>query len=232
MIDTEVDFQAQINVQVKTMLADDPDLDVEAAKRKLKAENAPYLERLEKRKAKLNADIAALNKKLNETNRHDAITISGKLDSFQVEVELLHANWEKLPLADRADFINMFIEKVVFTHHAPHWMQLDIEWRNPVWGTNSLYLYRQRPASPRWTDEERAIIRELYYDQPRLEIMQRLPDKSWKSIQHQASNMGILRKLYIVENLNLSASLSWQDIEFMRENGINSPNTKYLPPSR
>ena len=232
LIDTEVDFQTQMNVQIKMMLADNPDLDVEATKQKLKAENVPYLVRLEQRKAKLNADIATLNKKLETANRYDAMNISSKLDSFQVEVGLLHINWDKLSLADRADFINIFINKVLFTHHAPHWMQLDIEWRNPVWGTDSLHLYRQRPASPRWTDEKRAIVREMYPNQSRAEIMKRLPNKTWKSIQTQAAHMGIQRTLYIVENLNISPNLSWQDIEFMREQDIHAQTTKYLPPSK
>lgn len=46
----------------------------------------------------------------------------------------------------------------------------------------------------RWTDEEKRILRRLYVDGTRKEIMEALPDRSWTALRQKANSLGLKRR--------------------------------------
>jgi hypothetical protein len=153
-------------------------------------------------------------------------------ESFPREVEKLMEVWHTKPIQVRAEFVNLFYEKVVFTVTATHWVHLDIHWRHPAWGTDSVYVHRRRGQMARWTDEEKEIVRQTYATEQKETILQMLPTKTWKAIREQANDLGLVRDLAMRERLGIPVNLAWTDIEFMRREGLTDRKPFCLSPSQ
>jgi DNA invertase Pin-like site-specific DNA recombinase len=193
-------------------------------------EAAPDLERLRKRAAHLDTTAAQIRLKIQKLEESGQRQTAQTFASFQVEVERLTHVWHSKPMNIRAEFATLFYDEVRFTIVSPHWLQLDIFWRYPGWGQDTVFLYRQKGVQPQWTDEEREVVRANYPYTTREAMLPLLPNKSWRSIKDEAQRLGIARLNKFREE-EVPTVLTWQDVEFMRQEGITDLSTKYVSSS-
>ncbi|MGZ3629884.1 MAG: hypothetical protein ACXVDN_19770, partial [Ktedonobacteraceae bacterium] len=119
-----------------------------------------------------------------------------------------------IPLDELPMIVDTFVEKVVLDILSPHFYQLMIYWRDPVWGVNTLVCYRGGQPAISWTDEENSILRLYYPTTTRDEIMRLLPERTYNAIQSRASYFRIpKRRTFNTENMPYTLSLS--DYEVM-----------------
>ncbi len=112
---------------------------------------------------------------------------------------------------------------------ATHWICLEIFWTMPTWQNEALFIFRCHGNRNQWTEEQRAIVREHYVESEREVLLEALRDKSWGAIKKEAAKFGLIRK--VKTTIELSNFLIWDDLQFMKEAGIEleDRNTKVVP---
>jgi hypothetical protein len=213
------EMSAQIAVEIKA----NPDEDPETIEGRVRKEYEGEFRDLRKRSAGLETTREQLQVKLEAKNKQQQrCTLPKARDykDFQSELEILIQQWGKKNIRDKRDFVNLFVEEAVLEFPAPHWVRLTVTWNVPGWNDDILYIYRQRGACARWTDAERAILREHYETDDKIDILQLLPDRSWESIIHEAMQIKIVRSRPTKnERCPVPTGVTWQDYQFTQSMG-------------
>ncbi len=135
--------------------------------------------------------------------------------------EMVYPPEELIPVDELPLIVDTFVEKVVLETLSPHFYQLIIYWRDPVWGVNTLILYRSGKPAIQWSEKEDEILHRHYTTATREEIMRLLPLRSYASIQSRASLFHIhKRRTLNTEQFPYSHSL--RDYEIMEKLSIES----------
>lgn len=140
------------------------------------------------------------------------------LQSLDVELRDLEANWPDHSIERRIALINFLVREVIIDIMSPHWIRLQVFWLHEQWGREEMYFCRGKGANNYWSDEDKAILREHYPISPRDIILQLLPTRGWKSIRAEASILGIKRNVY--NEPGDSQKFSYHDLLLMQEKGI------------
>jgi len=159
----------------------------------------------------------AVEKKLHQTQSENSIA---DLFSYDELIKEMRVHWPKLPFADKKRLANAFILRVVMRELAPHWLQIDFEWKTPSWGIDSAIIWRASGTSTAWTPQENDLLREHYLSTDRKTLLQLLPRRSYRAIYFQAVRVLELPKVTIPNNTPVCRSISWLDYLFMEENGF------------
>ncbi len=140
---------------------------------------------LEEKLARLQAD---LEKPADEEEEDEAI-------QYEIYTLLpdLFEHWDELSFKTRLKYIGAMTRKVIIKHPAPVWLQMEIHWKLPEWGVDIAHIRRRFYKAP-WSDEEKAVIRELYPHADALQLLIRLPERTWSAIKVQADALGITRQ--------------------------------------
>src|SRR5260370_5779963 len=80
-------------------------------------------------------------------------------------------------------------KNVILDGLSAHFALLTIEWRTPLWGTDTAILWRPMGRSPFWQKEEMDIMQQHYPSTAQETLLQLLPRRSWHSISHQATKL-------------------------------------------
>jgi Resolvase, N terminal domain len=127
----------------------------------------------------------------------------GMMDSSE-EIEQLHsllgnfeAVWPTFDLAQRQRAFSLLINRIEIEVVSPHWIRLSIDWLDAVCPRLDVaYIWKASPSrGEKFSDEEKAIIRQHYPRTPYMDILQMLPNRTWQSIQGQTALMGIKREI-------------------------------------
>jgi Resolvase, N terminal domain len=140
------------------------------------------------------------------------------LQSLEVELHDLEANWPKYSIDRRIALINFLVKEVVVDVMAPHWIHLQVLWLHEKWGREEMYYCRAKGSNNNWSEEDRAILREHYPTSPRQRVMALLPSRGWASIRAEAKKSGIRRRVY--NEPGDSQKFSHNDLLFMQEKGL------------
>ena len=227
ILDQTLAVRRRINEQIKQALQEDPNADSEQLQARFEKEAEPEFERLRRRSQKLDATAIELRVKLPTAEENEEYTTARTFADFQTELERLIDVWEKKPFAARKEFVNLCVTNAVITICAPHWIELTIFWKHPLWETDTLYIRRKHGNKEAWTEDEKALIRETYATAPREDLLVSLPQKGWGCIVAQAGNLGIRRAVQPTPRL-FTDTLSWLDWLFMQEHGI-EPDQAVVP---
>lgn len=102
--------------------------------------------------------------------------------------------WAELSYSNRQRFIRAATHAITLTGVATHFFELKIVWKGPYARTDVGYIWRRWGTGGSWTNEENAVIRELYPVADRATILDRLPDRNWTGIMAQAQELGLGRR--------------------------------------
>ena len=179
----------------------------------------PVRIRLEARMALLLTNQEELSQKqatLTAEHHEDRVV---KLHEYAELVGKLSEKWAALSFVKRRTLVEALVRHVSFASLAPHWLELTIEWDNPTWGIDTCLIWRSRGTAPFWNDADDALVRELFPQGDGYTLMEKLPHRSWSSIQQRAFELGVKSttksKLPAIPRL-----LSLQDWQYMEEHGI------------
>jgi hypothetical protein len=137
----------------------------------------------------------------------------GIIDSPE-EIAKLHALlgnfeavWPTFDLEQRQRAFSLLINRIEVEVVSPHWLRLSIDWLDAVCPRVDIaYLWKVSPTrGDELSDEEEALLREYYPRATRLEVLQQLPDRTWRALQRHASLKHIYRPHSVREGIPLFA---------------------------
>src|SRR5260370_8670730 len=120
------------------------------------------------------------------------------------EMEKLHrllgnfeAVWHTFDLDQRQRAFRLLINRIAVEAVSPHWIRLSIDWLDAISPRLDIaYLWKAMPSRSGiylFSDEEKEILKEYYPCAPRIEILKRLPNRTWHSI-HLQTQVSDLRR--------------------------------------
>lgn len=137
----------------------------------------------------------------------------GIIDSPE-EIEQLHsllgnfeAVWPTFDVEQRQRAFSLLINRIEVEVISPHWIRLSIDWLDAVCPRIDIaYLWKVTPTrGDVLSDEEESILREYWPHATRLEVLQRLPDRTWRALQRHAHINHLYRLHSIKEDIPLFA---------------------------
>lgn len=130
------------------------------------------------------------------------------------EVERLHcllgnfeAVWPMFDLDQRQRAFSLLINRIEVEVISPHWICLSIDWLDAVCPCIDIaYLWKVTPSrGDTLSDEEIAILHEYWPTATRLEVLQKLPTRTWRALQRHASVLHLYREHSIKDEVPLFA---------------------------
>lgn len=143
-----------------------------------------------------------------------------KLMEYYALADTLAENWEMIPFVDKQSLAEVLVKGVYLDEMTAHWLRLEVEWLDPQWGTERVYIFRPGGAHKTWTDNENEIISEMYSYAPREEILTNMPRRSWAAIVIQARKLKVNRPRHLVSTCGIPDTVSMEDLTFMKEASI------------
>lgn len=100
--------------------------------------------------------------------------------------------WDKCPDRLKNVFLRLVLERIDIVEFSKATITMVIRWKMGL--AQAIKIYRpvvdvRRP----WTEEQDVVLREMYFDRPRDEIMERLPGRYWRQVLKRASKLGLSR---------------------------------------
>jgi hypothetical protein len=128
---------------------------------------------------------------------------------------------------ESSTFLRLLIDRICLDEHSAHFLTLTIVWAEPFQQVDVCYLYRVYGRRQLWTTEEEADLNRLFVTADRLELLQRFPDRSWKSILGWGYGLGMKRGYGSSDSANfLGDTLSLNEWDFLQQHGWEIPETK------
>lgn len=143
-----------------------------------------------------------------------------KLMEYYMLADRLGTEWERVPFEDKQSLADVLVKGVYLDEMTAHWLRLEIDWLDPQWGTERIYIVRSGGAHKTWTDAENEIIGEFYPYAPREELLAKMPRRSWAAIIIQARKLGVTRPRNLVSTCGIPNTVSMEDLAFMKEADI------------
>jgi len=167
---------------------------VENAKKRMRTStDDPMYEMLEEEKSDLMKRQAALEAK------KESLRI---VDSPE-EIELLYSLlgnfdkvWQKLPFEKKQRAFNILINRIEIEIVSMHWLRLTIDWLDAICPRLDIaYIWKAGGSrADAFSEEERNIIRQYYYDAPKIELLKLMPKRSWGTIRVEAARLEVRRQ--------------------------------------
>jgi len=180
----------------------------------MKRDLAAKCKGLEERIAKLESDLE--------------ITPDQELADEQIQYKIytllpdLLRKWDRLHFEEQILFVNALVRQVIISHPAPSWLSMEIHWKRADWGVDVTYnIRRDFSHTTNWSDEDDALLSELYPTTPTVDILRAFPNRTWSSIICHAVRIGVQRRIKEPTGTGKAYKhRTLQDIEYEKEHGI------------
>lgn len=174
------------------------------------------IEKQEEKYAKLMARKQELEAALNTPQPEERAVTVWKLRHDIVRLAYEPWAWYEAPLDHQKRLIRALTTKLDLSLVAPHWMQLEVEWFFPSWGSETVYMLRRLSPPVRWTPEDAAWLSEHYRNASRDEIMYHFSDRNWEAIKNYAhDSLGMKRSYAERERGKFEGEWSCEDWRFI-----------------
>jgi hypothetical protein len=128
--------------------------------------------------------------------------------------------WDSLTFEKKRRFIGLITESIAISEASTHFMKLEITWTGEHGCVDTGYIWRTRSSGGEYSNEENALIRELYPIADRKDILERLPHRNWNAILVQARELGLSRRKACGNSCPLHMDVSYQDDGIMKRLGV------------
>jgi len=118
---------------------------------------------------------------------------------------------EEVPIA-----VRNFVDKVVIRMLSPRFYELTVYWSDPQWGIEEAICVRNHHTSTNWTVTEDEILQQDYPTMSRKELLQKLSNRTWKTVIHRATQLEIRRKIREYD-IDCPSLICWNDWLLMKQ---------------
>ncbi|WP_235845986.1 recombinase family protein [Dictyobacter aurantiacus] len=140
------------------------------------------------------------------------------LGTFEEELKDLEQSWHKHSFGLRKSLLKLLIKELKLDYVSPRFYRITIVWMYGNWGVETAFIDKGK-GNKKWRSDDNKILRDMYRDKSQLEIMKALPQRSWRSILHQADHLGVREgtwKPKTIKNVNICLD----DMAFLEKFGL------------
>jgi hypothetical protein len=166
----------------------------------------------------LNTTLAELEKKSQKNQKQRE-----NLKKAANLLVLASEGYEKMLFEDKQELVRLVTTKCELTILATRWLKMEIVWSPflnvPV--KDIAFIWHPYGSGDRWSDEEKAILKEQFGSKDIDTILRTFPNHSWRGIKFQATELELHRpKPRQVNTSPLPDTMSYQDYDIMRQHSL------------
>jgi hypothetical protein len=147
------------------------------------------------------------------------IGLATQREQAKRDIECASDLWGKWSIDERRSFLRMVTDSITLEEIATGWLRVTIVWSSLMGYVSGLasigYVWRQ--SGSQWSEGEDSIIKELYPNATRLEMLQALPTRSYVSISTRAKRLHVKRYNLKKEVRTIPDDTSLQDAKIISE---------------
>ncbi|OLB62540.1 MAG: hypothetical protein AUH94_04735 [Ktedonobacter sp. 13_2_20CM_2_54_8] len=128
-----------------------------------------------------------------------------------------------MTLEQKRAFIRLITQEVRLDSLSDRLMRLTLVWHPVLAGeehTEFTILEKSKGSGANWTEDEDAILHELYPQVQRSDILIALPRRSWVAIKSRAKALDVSRYTYATGEFQIPDTLALEDWILSQESGI------------
>lgn len=135
-------------------------------------------------------------------------------------IECAIQQWSSMKIWQQKKLVKLTVSDANTTEVSPHFLKLDVFLYMPVKACLTVYIYRSRGSRSVWSEEDIALLRDMYPTASKQAVMEAIPLYGWDAMRKKADDLGILRNKQPgdVAGGKLLA-LSYSDLQLMQEHG-------------
>jgi hypothetical protein len=144
------------------------------------------------------------------------------IEIVQKRLNTAREQWGDMDLEQRRAFLRLIINNIRLDLLSARFMRLTVEWSPVLAGeyyTEYALFFRGMGAGAKWTSQEDAMLRDMFQQSPKSDILAALPRRSWASIKLRAPVLHLKRPREEVPPSILDA-LSMEDLAVFKEHSI------------
>jgi len=141
-----------------------------------------------------------------------------------MQLGIVEELWDEKPFDEKKGLVTLLIKKIIWKYLSPRFYKLTIEWKYKEWGTEEAIFDRKHVGSKPWTEQEEETIRHLYPNGEQMDILQQLPNRTWRGISVEASKLGVSRK---GKPVLIEMNLSYRDMQFLQQSTLTLADFSY-----
>lgn len=141
---------------------------------------------------------------------------------YKTLLERIRGEWDSMRFEQRKRAVNTLIDSINIAHAATCWYILTVHWRVPQGRVDEGFLWHSHGGWPMWTQEEDAIITQLYKDAPKEALMNSLPHRPWSGIKARGQHLG-LKRAHRTPVDAIPINMSLNDYLFAGEHNLTLP---------
>lgn len=171
---------------------------------------------------RLNAAKAAIEAKIKQVGK--------EAQEFEEAGSLLEQavnDWKGMKFGQRRMLVKLVVERANIVEASPHFVKLELFTKAPLSGVMTIYIHRDGGYHAEWTEEEDAIIREMYPTEDKARVLEALPNRSWYSVQTRASDLKLPTVRRVRGASTMPNDLAYSDLVLMKEVGMTDKDTPY-----
>ncbi len=131
--------------------------------------------------------------------------------------------WPTKPFALKKALLKLLIKKVVLDYMSPRISRIQVEWACSEWGTEERFLDRRHAGGREWSERDIEVLKTMYETGSQLDIMEALPNRTWKAICDTSTRMGLRRQGRQQEVIR-DHTITLSDLRFLEESGLTLSN--------
>jgi len=138
-------------------------------------------------------------------------------------------DWNRLHFDRKQRFVRLVTKGVNMVEVSPHFIRLEIVWKEPLSCSIVGYMRRARGRQQAWSQEEDGILQAMYPTEDRANILKALPDRSWEGIVQHALIIGVKRRTF-ANSSGFHEALTWSDACLINDLGIGDKRVHWCAP--
>jgi hypothetical protein len=140
------------------------------------------------------------------------------LGTLEEELQDLEQFWHERSYGLRKALLRLLIKEAKLDYVSPRFYSITIAWAYEEWGIDGAFIDKGK-GNKQWSEEENTMLGAVYKDKTQVEIMQALPQRSWRSILHQAEKLGVRAGTWKPKTMK-DIHLSMADLAFLEESEL------------
>jgi hypothetical protein len=174
----------------------------------------PGLDEANRQLKRLHADREALETRMQRAEREKT-----ELEKTKSLLAVAAQQWEKWPFEQKRRFVRLLVASANIREVSPHIVRLDVQLKPPLGQMLVGHIYRTHGSRGAWTPEEEEILRRLYPQSDRKDVVLALPRRSWRNCLFHAMVLKLQRTTHL-NTSEIDENVSYEDALLMEELGM------------
>lgn len=144
--------------------------------------------------------------------------------TLEEELQDLEELWPAKPFQLKKALVELLARRVVVDYVTPRFWKVQVVWSYSEWGTEERLIDRHMAGSKPWSEHEKEVLKAMYEWGEQIDMMQALPDRTWRGICDAATALGLRRQEPKKETIQ-DHTITIDDLALLKEKGLTLGDT-------